>query len=39
LEAGQYTMHWDAGSCPTGIYFAVFRAGEYTKTVKLIVIK
>ncbi len=44
LRAGVYRVHWlakdDAGrSLPTGIYFGVLRAGNQSRSVKLILIK
>jgi hypothetical protein len=37
--AGTYTATWNAQSCPSGIYFYRFKAGSFTETKKLVLLK
>ena len=38
-NGGSYEAEWDASYYPSGIYFARLTAGEYAKTIKMILIK
>lgn len=38
-EAGTFSVSWDAMNFSTGIYFCQMKAGSYTKTVKLALMK
>lgn len=38
-SAGSYETVWNASNYPSGIYFARLTAGEYSKTIKMILIK
>jgi photosystem II stability/assembly factor-like uncharacterized protein len=37
--AGKYEVKWDAGKYASGIYFATICAGDYFRTIKLVLIK
>ena len=37
--AGSYRVEFSAGSCPSGVYFARLQAGNYSKTIKMILAK
>jgi beta-glucuronidase len=39
MEAGTYTRTWDASRFPSGIYFYQIRAGSFTDTKKMVLIK
>ncbi len=39
LQAGRYTFKWSAENMPSGVYFAIFKAGEYTKAIKMMLVK
>ncbi len=39
LKPGTYEAEWNASNYPSGIYFARLTAGEYTKTIKMILLK
>jgi serine protease len=39
LEAGSYTMPIDLSTFPAGVYFYKLKAGNYQKTLKMIVVK
>ncbi len=39
LDAGEYSMQWDASKQPGGIYFARIKAGNFISTIKLVVMK
>lgn len=39
LSAGNYEIQFDGGSFPSGVYFYKLTAGEYTKTMKMILLK
>ncbi len=36
---GEYTVHWDAGNAPSGVYFYRVQAGEFVKTKKMILMR
>lgn len=38
-NAGIYSVDWDAGNLPSGVYFYVLQAGEFTETKRMIFIK
>jgi hypothetical protein len=38
-EAGYYEIQWNAKTCASGVYFYMIRAGEYNKTMKLLLVK
>lgn len=38
-SAGQYTVHFDGSSLPSGIYIYTIRAGSYTGSKKLMILK
>ena len=37
--AGNYSTNWNASNYPSGIYFYIIRSDEYSKTMKMILIK
>jgi len=39
LKAGQYEYEWNAANMPSGVYFYMLRAGEFTQTKKMILVK
>lgn len=39
LEAGYYTFKWNGMNHPSGIYFCRFKAGDFSKTEKLVLYK
>jgi hypothetical protein len=39
LQAGTYSMEWNAGNFPTGVYFYTLKAGNYSATKKLLLNK
>lgn len=39
IEKGEHSIKWNAGGCPSGIYFAVLRCGEKTSVIKMTLIK
>jgi hypothetical protein len=39
LSAGNYSVHWNAEGFPSGIYFYCLKAGNYTQTKKLVLLK
>jgi hypothetical protein len=44
LPSGSYTVNWEAkdervSSLPSGIYFIKLTSGEFTKTIKAVLIK
>ncbi len=39
MEAGKYSVDWNAGSYASGIYFYRLNAGEFTDTRKMILVK
>ncbi|MFC2130476.1 lipocalin-like domain-containing protein [Bacteroidota bacterium] len=38
-ETGQHSIDYDATNLPAGVYFCTIRAGAYTETVKMVVIR
>jgi hypothetical protein len=38
-EAGYYEVQWNARNCASGVYFYTIRTGEYSKTLKLLLVK
>ena len=38
-QAGRHTITWDATDFPTGVYFARLEAGEYSKSIKMVLLK
>jgi hypothetical protein len=38
-SAGRYEARWDASRFATGVYFATIRAGNFAKTIKLLLMK
>jgi len=38
-QRGKHTIRWDAGQLPAGIVLYRFRAGEWSETGKLILLK
>ena len=38
-QAGQHTITWDATDFPTGVYFARLKAGEYSESMKMVLLK
>lgn len=39
LSSGTYTAEWNASNYPSGVYFYKLKAGEFTETKKMVVIK
>ena len=39
MNPGTYTIQWDAGNLPSGIYFYRLQAGQFTQSKKLILLK
>ncbi len=39
LEDGQHSIVWDAGEVASGIYFARIEAGDYSKSIKMVLLK
>jgi len=39
LSAGSYTVNWDAGEVPSGIYFYIMRVGDLQTSRKMILLK
>ena len=39
MAAGTYTRRWNAAGAPSGIYFYTIRAGSYTETKKLMLLR
>jgi hypothetical protein len=37
--AGVYKVTFDGANLPSGVYFAVFKAGGFTKTNKMLLLK
>ena len=38
-QAGQHSITWDASDFPSGVYFARLEAGEYSKSIKMVLLK
>jgi hypothetical protein len=38
-QPGRYSVHWNAGSVASGVYFYRLKAGEYSETKKLMLMK
>jgi parallel beta-helix repeat protein len=38
-QAGQHSLTWDASAFPSGVYFARLEAGNYSESVKLVLLK
>jgi hypothetical protein len=38
-QAGRHSITWDASDFPTGVYFARLEAGEYSKSIKMVLLK
>jgi hypothetical protein len=39
FSAGNYTKQWNAANIPSGVYFYRLRAGSFTETKKLLLLK
>ena len=39
LPAGHHSVSWDASGVSSGMYFARLEAGEYVKSVKMLLLK
>ena len=39
IEPGSHTVLWDARNLPSGVYFSVIRAGEYTAVKKMLLVR
>jgi hypothetical protein len=39
LQPGTYEVEWDAAGFPSGVYFYVLNAGDYSETKKMVVLK
>ena len=39
LQAGEYSVDWNASGFPSGVYFYRLIAGDYTKTNKMVLVK
>jgi hypothetical protein len=39
LPAGRYKLTWDASNMPSGVYFCRLKAGSFSATEKLILVK
>jgi len=38
-DVGQYSIEFDSSELPEGVYFCTIRAGRYTETVKMVVVR
>ena len=38
-QPGEYSVQWDAGDLPSGVYYYTLRAGSYSNTRKLVLIR
>jgi hypothetical protein len=39
LNTGSYEVNWNAGDLPSGVYFYTLRAGNYSKSQKMVLLK
>jgi cyanophycinase len=39
VQPGTYRIRWDAGSSPSGVYFARLQTGSFEKTIRLLLLK
>jgi aminopeptidase N len=39
MNPGRYTVRWDAGNLPSGVYFYRLQAGQFAETKKLVLMK
>ena len=39
MNPGRYTVQWDAGNLPSGVYFYRLQAGQFAETKKLVLMK
>jgi aminopeptidase N len=39
INPGRYTVHWDAGTLPSGVYLYRLQAGQFVETKKLVLLK
>jgi hypothetical protein len=39
LNAGTYEVEWDASNYPGGVYYYILKAGDFTQTKKMILVK
>ena len=39
LRAGEYQYDWNAVNLPSGVYFYILKAGEFSQTKKMILVK
>lgn len=39
LNAGTYSVEWDASDLPSGVYFYALDAGDFIQTKKMILLK
>lgn len=39
MNPGRYTVQWDAGNMPSGVYFYRLQAGQFAETKKLVLMK
>jgi len=38
-SANAYTINWDACDCPSGVYFCRIEAGQFSKSIKMVLIR
>ena len=38
-SAGSYKVNWDASSNPSGVYFYYIKAGNYSETKRMMLVK
>jgi hypothetical protein len=39
IAAGAHAFRWDAGNYPSGVYFAKLKLGDYSKNIKMLLLK
>jgi hypothetical protein len=39
MNPGRYTVQWDAGNLPSGVYLYRLQAGQFAETKKLVLMK